>query len=164
MKRHLLVSVALLMLVSHLAMAADSPAAQAFERMKALAGEWRGTMSDGKPISMSLAVTSGSSVLMQTDHTNDMMTMFHLNGDRLMLTHYCDMGDQPRMVSKVSPDGKTISFDFLDITNLPSPDTPYMRRLVVVITDSDHFSEQWFAHTKQGKEVGDTFTLTRKGK
>jgi len=154
----------LLVLLSSLALAASSPAAQAFEKMKALAGEWHGTMDDGKPITLSLASTSGNSVLMQTDHTNDMLTMFHLNGDRLMLTHYCDMGDQPRMVANISPDGKTVSFNFLDVTNLASPDMPYMRRLILNITDADHFSEQLFYRNKKGKEVGMTFSLTRNGK
>ena len=60
----------------------------------------------------------------------DMITMFNLDGDRLLMTHYCACGNQPRMVASASPDGKTITFDFLDATNLATPDAGHMNRLV----------------------------------
>ena len=52
-----------------------------------------------------------------------MISMIHLDRDRLLLTHYCPAGDQPPMKASVSPECKTIMFDFVDplIFQAPNP-------------------------------------------
>src|SRR5436305_10042303 len=100
---------------------AQSEAQKNFEKMKTLAGSWKGKTSEGRPVEVSYRVTSGGSALMsEIKGKEDMITMFHLDGDRLMMTHYCGAGNQPRMKAEASPDGKTIPFEFLDATNLQS--------------------------------------------
>ena len=82
-------------------------------------------MSDGKPLHVSMRVTSRGNTLVHEmqeagtpldatkyDHP---VTMLYLDGDQLLLIHYCDAGNRPRMTGKMSPDGKTVEFDFLDI-------------------------------------------------
>jgi hypothetical protein len=97
-----------------------APAAsqQSFEKLKALAGSWVGTY-EGKPEDVSLRVTSSGNALMheatQVGVEADPITFFYLEEDRLLLTHYCDAGNRPRMVEKVSPDGKTIEFELLEV-------------------------------------------------
>ena len=106
-----------------------SAAQQSFATMKSLAGEWEGPvtvpempeMSDGKPLHVSLRVTSRGHVLVHElqeagtpldatkyDHP---VTMLYLDGDQLTLVHYCDAGNRPRMTGKMSPDGKTVEFE-----------------------------------------------------
>ena len=133
-----------------------------FAALKSLTGTWEGKTPEGKPVQVSYRVTSGGSALMseiQGEH-EDMITMFHLDGDRLLLTHYCGAGNQPRMVATASPDGKVVTFDFLDATNLPNPETPHMHRLVVTLVDPDHHTEEW-DYTAQGKESKAIFDLQR---
>ena len=89
-----------------------------------------------------------------------MVTMIHLDGDRLMLTHYYAMGNQPRMVGTISPDGKTITFDFLDATNLTSKEG-HLQRIVFNLLDSDHHSERWEFKMADGKQTNDLIDLKR---
>src|ERR1700758_232449 len=96
---------------------AQSDAQKSFDKLKTLAGSWQGAY-EGKPMEATLRVTSmGNAIVheMKGSGPDDPITMFYLDGDRLLLTHYCDAGNRPRMVGKISPDGKTVEFDFLDV-------------------------------------------------
>ena len=95
--------------------------------------------------------------------TEDMITMFYLDGpDKLLLTHYCTIGNQPRMQASLSPDGKTLTFDFMDATNLTSPDAGHMRRVVIAMPNAGHHTEEW-SFSDHGKERKEVFDLHRKG-
>lgn len=99
--------------------AAQSDAQKAFEKIKTLAGSWQGTIM-GKSINVTIRVaSSGTTILHEAnsgspppDHE---ITVFYVDGDRLLATHYCDGGNQVRWEGKLSPDGKTIEFNFLDV-------------------------------------------------
>lgn len=139
---------------------ASEPATTTFVKMKQLAGKWEVSWEDKRQVS-SLDVISDGSALMQSDPNENMVTMFHLDGSRLMLTHYCAAKNQPRMVGSVRPDG-AVEFKFLDATNLPDPKTGHMHRMILTFKDADHFSQEWF-FMKDGKEgKGETFNYTRK--
>jgi len=84
---------------------AASDAQQSFDKLKTLAGSWEGTGPDGKPMMVSYRMSSHGSALFSEIHSeDDMVTVFHLDGNRLLMTHYCGAGNQPRMVATVSPD------------------------------------------------------------
>jgi hypothetical protein len=91
----------------------------------------------------------------------DMISMIHMDGpDRLLLTHYCSIGNQPRLQSTVSPDGKTFTFNFADATNLKSADDGHMTRVVIAMLDADHHTEEWI-FTDHGKQMKEYFDLRR---
>jgi hypothetical protein len=77
------------------------------------------------------------------------------------MTHYCSAQNQPRMQAEVSPDGKRFTFNFLDATNLATPDAGRMQRMVLTIEDANHVTEQWLFRTG-AKEETETFKLSRK--
>ena len=88
----------------------------------------------------------------------NMISMFTLDGpNRIVLTHYCSVGNQPRMAATASPDGKTFTFDYFDATNLKTPDSGHMQRVVFTIVDANHHTEDWtfVDHDKQMKEFFD---------
>ena len=139
--------------------AQQASAQLAFTRLKTLAGNWKGQAAMGPqpgasaPVRVSLRVTSGGDALMHemvpegrpddpSRGDDDPITMLYVDGDRLILTHYCDSGkNRPRMAGRLSPDGKTVEFDFLDV----SGGTKYghMHRAVFTIIDANHHTEGW---------------------
>lgn len=130
----------------------QSDSQAAFEKLKTLQGSWTGKGSEGQSLQVSFRVTSNGSALMsEIQGREDMITMFHLDGDRLMMTHYCGAGNQPRMVGTMSPDGKTVSFNFLDATNVLSTQPGHMEQLVVKMIDPNHHTEEWSFLAKEGK-------------
>lgn len=142
-----------------------APDAQtSFDNLKALAGSWSGKGSEGQPIEVSYRTMSGGSALMSEihGHGEDMITMFHMDGTRLLMTHYCGAGNQPRMTGTLSPDGKTVTFDFLDATNLSPTQPGHMERVVVTMIDANHHTEDWEFSAKDGQKHHELFDLQRK--
>jgi len=139
---------------------AQSDGQKAFEKLKTLAGNWEGPvtvdppiagMSTDKPIQVTLRVTSRGNALvheMQESGTpldatkyDHPLTMLYLDGDQLTLVHYCDAGNRPRMRGKLSPDGKTVEFDFADLSG--SNQNGHMYHAVFTIIDANHHTEDW---------------------
>jgi hypothetical protein len=142
--------------------AAQTDAQKAFAAIKSLPGTWEGKSPEG-PVQVNFKVTShGSAVMSEILGHEDMISMFHMDGpNRLLLTHYCAVGNQPRMQASVSPDGKTITFNFVDITNLDSPDAGHMKQMVLTLLDENHHTEEW-TFADHGKEHKALFDLYRK--
>jgi hypothetical protein len=144
---------------------AQTDAQKAYKTIKGMSGMWESKDSGGHSIPVTFKVTAGGSAVMSEilgEGPEDMITMFHLDGpNRLLMTHYCGAGNQPRMQASVSPDAKTITFNFLDATNLATPDAGHMQRLVLTLLDENHHTEEWtfLDHGKESKEV---FDLHRK--
>lgn len=131
---------------------AQSDSHAAFEKLKSLEGTWAGKGSQGQPVHVTFRVTSnGSAIMSEIEGPEDMISMIHLDGDRLMLTHYCATGNQPRMVGKMAPDGKAVAFDFLDVTNFNGTQPGHMQRVVLTMLDANHHTEDWSFMTQDGK-------------
>jgi len=160
--KSLRIVVAVVMVLTATCAFAQSDAQRSFDKLKTLAGTWEGKASDGMPVEVSFRATSGGSALMsEIMGHEDMITMFHLDGDRLMMTHYCGAGNQPRMVGKLSPDGKSIAFDFLDATNVLTSQPGHMEHLVINIRDPNHHTENWQFAAQNGQKQSELFDLQR---
>ena len=93
-------------------------------------------------------IARGSVVVERTNfeaHPGEtMLTLFHRDGPRLLLTHYCVAGNQPRLVaSEFSGDARAITFTFLDATNLAARDQGHMDSAVLRFEGPDSFSSSW---------------------
>jgi hypothetical protein len=143
---------------------AQSDAQKSFDQLKSLAGSWEGKNSMGQSVQVSYRMTAGGSALMSeiVGHGETMISMINFDGpNRLLLTHYCTVGNQPRMQASASPDGKTITFNFLDATNLDNPQSGHMDHVVIALLGPDHHTEEW-NFIDHGKEIKEFFDLTRK--
>jgi len=140
---------------------AQSDGHKSFDLLKGLEGNWAGKNSQGQPIQVTFRMTAGGSALMSEilgRGPENMITMFHMDGDRLLMTHYCGAGNQPRM--KVSSsDAKSVGFEFMDGTNI-GPGDGHMQRVTFTQPDANHHVEEWI-FLDHGKEMKEVFTLAR---
>jgi hypothetical protein len=150
---------------------AQSDAQESFDKLKTLVGSWEGHVAtlplqadiEGKLMQVSSRATSMGNALMHeitgTGRPEDSITMLYLDGDRLLLTHYCDAGNRPRMTGKMSPDGKTVEFDFLDVAG--GTEYGHMDHAVFTVIDANHHTEDWTYMTPGDKPVHAHYDLQR---
>jgi len=143
----------------------QNKAVAGFEKIKSLAGEWQGVGSDGKQRTVSYQLLSGGTAVMETLTPTDepsMVTVYYIAGDRLMMTHFCSAGNQPRMRAEVAAgEIKKLDFTFLDATNLAKPTAGHIHRLQITFQDQNHMAQTW-TWREEGKEMPNSFSLARK--
>ena len=139
---------------------AQSGQQKSFDALKALAGSWEGPvttnpkmsdMGDMAAVVITMRVTSRGNALVHEmrgagtaddpAHYDHPVTMFYLDGDSLMLRHYCDAGNRPRMTARTSPDGKTVDFDFVDLEG--GTQNGHMQHATFTFVDANHHTEEW---------------------
>ena len=123
-----------------------SDADAAFARLKTLAGEWTAD-SDAGQERLSYELMAGGTALVERETAANrpaMMTLHHRDGDRLLLTHYCMAGNQPRMQARsYDPGTGELRFEFVDATNLASPGAGHMHNVTIRFVDRDHVDTEW---------------------
>jgi hypothetical protein len=154
------VAVVIIVFAASIAMA-QSDARKSFDMLKGLEGNWSGKNTQGQPVQVTFRMTAGGSALMSEilgHGPENMITMFHMDGDRLLMTHYCGAGNQPRM-KVIASDAKSVSFEFFDGTNI-GPGDGHMQHVTFTQPDADHHVEEWL-FVDHGKEMKEVFTLAR---
>ncbi len=124
----------------------DTNAVAAFNKLKTLAGTWEATGKNGGKVTSSYEVTSNGSALVENINTPEgaMVTVYHLDGDRLVLTHYCTAGNQPHMQAEAyDPASSRIVFDFAGGGNLSDPNAGHMHNASFKFASADAFSAAW---------------------
>lgn len=143
---------------------ATSKSQPEFDKLKSLVGTWQGKKSDGTPLHISYKLVSGGSAVMesiQEPPATEMITVYHLDGDRLMMTHYCMANNQPRMRADSSTSTPSaIKFTYVDATNLSGPNAGHMYAHSIIWKDADHVTQQW-TWRENGKDKVETFELVR---
>ena len=139
---------------------AQSDAQKSFDKLKVLAGEWEGAVTADPPqadmpadtrVHITMRVTSRGNALvheMQEPGTpldptkyDHPVTMIYVDGDHLNLVHYCDAGNRPHMAARKSAEGKTVEFDFVDLSG--GNEFGHMFHAVFTAIDANHHVEDW---------------------
>lgn len=169
----LLIAVVLLAFAAPRAEAQPVPperARAAFALLKQLAGEWEARSTQQWEGVHTMEVIAGGSAILSSSKIGphpgageSMATLFHMDGDRLMVTHYCMAGNQPRLVAtSVSADGRTIEFAFLDGTNMTSRDSGHMDRAIFTVESTDRYRSRWTFYQKGEERWMEDIVSTRR--
>jgi hypothetical protein len=136
--------------------AADKSAGNAiaaFDKLKTLTGAWEATTDKGKVTSKMELVSNGTVLLekITVPDESEMVTAYYLDGNHLVLTHYCTAGNQPHMQAEAfDPASNQIRFDFAGASNLASPADGHMHSAVIKFAGADAFNADWTFY-KDGK-------------
>ena len=130
----------------------------ALEKLKKLAGEWVAADKDGKPTAQvvtAFRVTSAGSAVHETIFPGtgqEMVSVYHLDGKDLVMTHYCALGNQPRMKLDAKSQPNKLLFQFAGGTNLDPAKDMHMHEGSITIVDEDHIEWSWQAY-ESGKRA-----------
>jgi hypothetical protein len=149
-----------------LAKAPKASGPTSFDKLKDLSGTWTTTTDmDGKQetFKMNYKVTSGGSALEETlfaGSPKEMISMYTVDQGKVLMTHYCMMGNQPRL-QEVSSTKNQIKLDMRDATGMSSPNDPHMGGLTVTFKDKNHIEQAWTHYNADGTSQVSVFQWER---
>lgn len=140
----------------------------ALERLKGLAGEWTGTVTSpqGPPAQVRYELISGKSAVMETlfpgtDH--EMRSIYHMDGSDLVMTHYCAMGNQPRMKLEVAASTPSeLVFKFTGGSNLDPAKDVHVHNGKIVLRSADQLEAEWAVYQGGAQSGSNHFFLARR--
>lgn len=131
----------------------EKPSNAGFEKMKSLVGTWKGKAGNGNELMVTYRLVSAGHAIEETISHADMVTMYYEDGDKVMLTHYCAGNNQPRMRAAYKAGEKSMSFAFVDVTNLPDTNASHMHEVKFTFVDDNHMTTEW-TNYNAGKPAG----------
>ena len=115
-----------------------------FKKLCSLLGNWKG-QDPVKNVFVNYRISAHGSVLVETwtwpDKNIEALTLYHMDGDILMATHYCPMGNQPKLLF-VPNNEKKISFKIDSITNLPDESVGHNIEFWMIIDAENQFTRE----------------------
>ena len=162
-----IVGMALSVVASAAFAAEKTKSEEAFDRLASLKGEWAGEI-NGVDTTLIYTLTANGSALMEECRPGkgpEMITMFTIDGDHLIASHYCSAKNQPQMATSTITDAqKPLAFSLVRVTGLKSADDWHNTGLTVIQEDNDHLTQEWSYQFKDktGKNVFH-FTRVRPG-
>lgn len=115
-----------------------------FEKLKKLAGTWVIADKDGKPtdqVASVIKVSGGGSIVHETSFPGqpmEMISVYSVDGKDLIMTHYCVLGNQPRLKADPKSPANQIVWQFVGGTNLDVKKDKHMHEAILTFVDDDH--------------------------
>ena len=140
------------------------------DKVKKLVGTWVAEDDKGQPTETVVSVfkvTAAGSAVTETifpGQPHEMVSVYHMDGKDAVMTHYCAMGNQPKM--KIEPADKELKFVFAGGSNLDPAKDMHMHEGSIKWTDEDHIVWSWqgYMDGKPAKEHVVSMKLVRKKK
>jgi hypothetical protein len=136
----------------------------AFKQLVSLVGAWE-AVRDGVTIKETYTLIANGSALMAQTQPGDepvMITMFTVDSDRLIATHYCSARNQPYMVTGPPGDLENgLTFSLERVTGMKTPEDWHNTGLTIQLDDKNHMTQRW-TYLHKGKAGANVFHYTRK--
>jgi len=117
------------------------------EAVSKLEGRWEGTDPSGIEIVSEFQVTAEGTAIREVmfpGSSHEMTNMYTLDGNSLVMTHYCAGGNQPRMRA-TAVEANTIAFKPDGVSDLKAADEQYMGAMTLALKDEDTLEQRWSA-------------------
>ncbi len=127
---------------------AQSSAQLVFDQIKKLEGNWHSTK--GKT-TVNYALMANGNTVVETwtmSPTRQSMTVYTMDGERMLATHYCPQGNAPRLYFAKTDEDGSHHFEFLDGANLQNLDGSHEHAFWIRMNLPDHLvrSETYIAN------------------
>lgn len=138
-----------------------------FELVKKLVGTWQGSKQalDGQEtITVEYALTSrGTAVIerMFPGTPKEMVSIYAQDGHEMVMTHYCALGNQPRMRTSSPVSGNSITLSYIGGTGMRSSHDKHMHELTLIFIDDRHINHEWAVFENGREQVTHTFDFAR---
>ena len=152
-------SAGILLLLIHALSSAAGTSETAFNRLQGLRGKWA-IHSEGKALSIEMTYDIGSKGSIVTEQFGKELSVFYRDGQDVVMIHFCNAGNQPRLRLKQSSRADLLEFEMFDITNLKTPDADHVQRIIYKIVNENSIDLEivW----KQSKsQTSEKYSLTR---
>jgi hypothetical protein len=137
-----------------------------FDSIKSLQGTWKGKSNmkgEEQDVQVKYKVTSAGSAVEETlfpGTPHEMVSVYFLAGDDIMMTHYCAVGNQPRM-KLTSSKGQKLVFEKVDVTGMKSENDMYMGALTLNIKGKNKLDAEWVSFENGQKKETTKLALTK---
>jgi hypothetical protein len=132
-----------------------------------LAGRWEGKDDQGEAVKTEFKLVAGGTAVLETlaaSGMDEMLTVYSLDGESILLTHYCPTNNQPRMRAlPQTSEIRQLVFSFQDAGNLPNPAVGHEYKLVMDFDGNDHLTERW-TWRRDSHDTDMVFRFARTGK
>lgn len=137
-----------------------------FDKLKSLVGTWKGTADmHGKSteVKNTFELTSAGTAILEkicagSDH--EMLSVYCSEGGKMAMTHYCSVGNQPKMVLKKATDNELV-FEMKGTTGIGSKKEMHMHAMTITWKDKDHITESWSLYNGGKLQGCSPFVMTR---
>ena len=124
-----------------------------FQTLEKMVGDWAMVGQDGKPmpgLALSSHYSAGGSAIVETifpgaDH--EMTSVYYADGDHVLMTHYCALGNAPHMSLEFGEDENTWIFTCDGHGTNFDESEMHMHRGEVTWLGKDRFKSSWVTHT-----------------
>jgi hypothetical protein len=148
----------------------DGAKSPGLDKIKKLVGTWVAADEKGQPTDQVVSVfkvTAAGSAVQETFFPgtgHEMVSIYHADGKDVVMTHYCALGNQPKMKLDPASTDKELKFAFVGGTNLDPAKDMHMHEGSIKWIDDDHIETHWVGY-QEGKPAKDhamTMKLVRK--